>query len=68
MVPQAGALIVALSPWSSGGQLANFAPSEDAGRAARVYDEETRHWLAALADRHDPAGVFRCGPVIRSMG
>lgn len=68
VVPQAGALIVALSPWSSGGQLANFAPSEDAGRAARVYDEETRHWLAALADRHDPAGVFRCGPVIRSMG
>ncbi|MGB3322714.1 MAG: FAD-binding oxidoreductase [Mycolicibacterium fortuitum] len=68
VMPQAGALIVALSPWSSGGQLANFAPSEDAGRAARVYDEETRHWLAALADRHDPAGVFRCGPVVRSMG
>ncbi|OMC06023.1 FAD-linked oxidase [Mycobacterium sp. NS-7484] len=65
VVPQAGALMVALSRWSSGGQLANFAPSEDAGRAGRVYDEETRHWLAALAQRHDPAGVFRCGQVVR---
>ncbi|MDH6196651.1 hypothetical protein M2272_003304 [Mycobacterium frederiksbergense] len=65
VVPQAGALIVALSQWSSGGQLANFAPSEDAGRAARVYDEDTRHWLGALAERHDPAGVFRCGQVVR---
>lgn len=68
VVPQAGALIVALSRWSSGGQLANFAPSEDAGRAARVYDEDTRHWLAALAERHDPAGVFRCGQVVRFVG
>lgn len=68
VVPQAGALIVALSSWSSGGQLANFAPSEDAGRAARVYDEDTRHWLAALAERHDPAGVFRCGQVVRFVG
>lgn len=65
VVPQAGALIVALSQWSSGGQIANFAPSEDAGRAVRVYDDETRHWLAALAQRHDPAGVFRCGQVVR---
>ncbi|WKG05287.1 FAD-binding oxidoreductase [Mycolicibacterium sp. HK-90] len=65
VVRQAGALVVALSQWSSGGQIANFAPSEDAGRAVRVYDEETRHWLAALAERHDPAGVFRCGQVVR---
>ncbi|OMC40274.1 FAD-linked oxidase [Mycobacterium sp. GA-1841] len=65
VVPQAGALMVALSRWSSGGQIANFAASEDAGRAARVYDEDTRHWLAALAQRHDPAGVFRCGQVVR---
>ncbi|WP_454789105.1 FAD-binding oxidoreductase [Mycolicibacterium lutetiense] len=68
VVPQAGALVVALSRWSSGGQIANFAPSEDAGRAARVYDEDTRHWLAALAERHDPAGVFRCGQVVRFVG
>ncbi|CRZ15538.1 FAD-binding oxidoreductase [Mycolicibacterium neworleansense] len=66
VVPQAGALIVALSQWSSGGQIANFAPSEDAGRAVRVYDDETRHWLSALGERHDPAGVFRCGQVVRS--
>ncbi|MHC9293302.1 FAD-binding oxidoreductase [Mycobacterium sp. LTG2003] len=62
---QAQALVAALAPWSTGGQLPNFAPSHDAGRAARVYDEDTRHWLAALADRHDPAGVFRCGQVVR---
>jgi FAD binding domain len=68
VAPQAGALIVALSQWSSGGQLPNFAPSDDAGRAARVYDEDTRHWLAALAERHDPAGVFRCGQVVRFVG
>ncbi|MBU9764113.1 FAD-binding oxidoreductase [Mycobacterium sp. TNTM28] len=68
VVPQAGALVVALSQWSTGGQIANFAPSDDAGRAARVYDEDTLHWLAALAERHDPAGVFRCGPVVRFVG
>ncbi|MGV0741698.1 FAD-binding oxidoreductase [Mycolicibacterium sp. XJ870] len=65
---QAAALIDALAPWSTGGQLPNFAPSDDAGRAARLYDEDTRHWLAALADRYDPAGVFRCGQVVRFMG
>ncbi|GAS91921.1 FAD-binding oxidoreductase [Mycolicibacterium brisbanense] len=62
---QADALVAELTPWSTGGQLPNFAPSDDAGRAARVYDEDTRHWLAALAERYDPAGVFRCGQVVR---
>lgn len=51
--------------WSTGGQMPNFAPSDDAGRAVRVYDEDTRYWLAALGDRHDPAGVFRWGSVVR---
>lgn len=59
------ALVDALTPWSTGGQLPNFAPSDDAGRAARVYDEDTLHWLAALAERYDPAGVYRCGQVVR---
>lgn len=51
--------MVALTPWSTRGQLPNFAPSDDADRAARVYDEDTRHWLAVIAGRHDPAGC--CG-------
>lgn len=59
------ALVDALAPWSTGGQLPNFAPSDDSGRAARVYDEDTLHWLAALAERYDPAGVYRCGQVVR---
>lgn len=63
---QAAAIVDALAPWSTGGQHANFAPSEDPERVARVYDEDTRYWLAALAERHDPKGVFRCGPVVRN--
>ena len=62
---QADALVAALAPWSTGGQLPNFAPSADPGRAARVYDEDTRYWLAALGERHDPVGVFRRGQVVR---
>ncbi|MEO3756750.1 hypothetical protein ABGB19_00435 [Mycobacterium sp. B14F4] len=50
---------------STGGQLPNFAPSEDPGRAARVYDAEVLQRLASLADRHDPAGVFRIGQFVR---
>ncbi len=68
LVPaQAGALGRALAPWSTGGLMPNFAPSADSARMARVYDEDTRHWLAALADRHDPDGVFRTGQVVRHL-
>jgi FAD/FMN-containing dehydrogenase len=67
LVPaQAGALMRALAPWSTGGLLPNFAPSADPQRLARVYDEQTRDWLAALADRYDPEGVLRTGQVVRS--
>jgi hypothetical protein len=62
----AAAVIEAVAPWSTGGQFPNFAPSTDPGRNARVYSEDTRHWLAALADRYDPAGVYRVGQVVRS--
>ncbi|TFV57893.1 FAD-binding oxidoreductase [Mycobacterium sp. PS03-16] len=66
-VPQhATAVLSALAPWSTGGLLPNFAPSTDPRRAARVYTEDTRYWLAALADRYDPAGVFRTGQVVRA--
>ncbi|BBY17131.1 FAD-binding oxidoreductase [Mycolicibacterium litorale] len=62
----AAAVLGALGRWSTGGQLPNFAPSMDPGRAARVYTEDARHWLAALAERYDPARVFRTGQVVRT--
>lgn len=66
LVPaQASALARALQPWSTGGLLPNFAPAADAARMARVYDADTRHWLATLADRYDPAGVLNTGQVVR---
>ncbi|MGW0161865.1 FAD-binding oxidoreductase [Mycobacterium sp. NPDC003323] len=66
LVPaQARALTRALQPWSTGGLLPNFAPSADPARMARVYDEDTRHWLAALADRYDPSGVLATGQAVR---
>lgn len=66
LVPaQARALVNALQPWSTGGLLPNFAPSAEPARMARVYDDDTRHWLASLADRYDPAGVLKTGQVVR---
>jgi FAD/FMN-containing dehydrogenase len=66
MVPQhAAAVLAAMAPWSTGGQLPNFAPATDPERAARVYTEDTRQWLAALGERYDPAGIFRTGQVVR---
>jgi FAD/FMN-containing dehydrogenase len=62
----AAAVVAAVAPWSTGGQMPNFAPSYDTGRPARVYSEDTLHWLAALADRYDPAGVLATGQVIRT--
>ncbi len=66
MVPaHAAAVVQALAPWSTGGQLPNFAASADPARLARCYDEDTLYWLAALAERYDPAGVLRVGQVAR---
>lgn len=59
VVGHAAALIASVAPWSTGGQLPNFAPSTDPGRPTRVYREDTLHWLRALARRYDPAGVLR---------
>lgn len=61
----AAAVTAAVAPWSTGGQFPNFAPSEEPGRAARVYTGEVRARLAELGDRYDPAGVFRTGQVVR---
>jgi FAD/FMN-containing dehydrogenase len=55
---QAEALVAAMAPWSTGGQLANFAVSLDPGRPARVYTENTMAWLSALAAQYDPAHVL----------
>jgi hypothetical protein len=52
-------LVTALAPWSTGGQMPNFAVSGDPGRPARCYADDTLHWLIALAKRYDAAGVLR---------
>ena len=61
----ASAVVAAVVPWSTGGQMPNFGVSSDPGRAGRVYTEDTLHWLAALADRYDPARVLATGQVVR---
>lgn len=61
----ASSVVAALAPWSTGGQFPNFAASADPARLTRCYNEDTLYWLAALADRYDPAGVLRVGQVAR---
>ena len=66
LVPaQAAAVLDALAPWSTGGQLSNFGAWADAERLARCYDEDTLYRLAALAERYDPAAVLGVGQVAR---
>ena len=59
VIGHAADLVTALAPWSTGGQMPNFAVSGDPGRPARCYADDTLHWLIALAKRYDPAGVLR---------
>lgn len=56
----------AMTPWTTGGTLPNFAANDDPERIARCYDEDTRHWLSALAKDHDPRGVLHVGQVMRT--
>ncbi|BBX17863.1 FAD-linked oxidase [Mycolicibacterium duvalii] len=65
VVEHARAVTAAVAPWTTGGQMPNFAPSHEPARAARVYDPETLQRLAALADRYDPARVLATGQVVR---
>jgi hypothetical protein len=63
LVPaHAAAVLDALAPWPTGGQLPNFGASADPERLARCYDEVPLYWLA---ERYDPAGVLRVGQVAR---
>lgn len=66
VVGHASAETRAVGPWATGGQMPNFAPSYHPARPARVYHDDTRHWLAALADRYDRAPVLATGQVIRA--
>lgn len=59
VVTHAAELVAAVAPWATGGQLPNFAASNDPARPARCYDEDALHWLRALARRYDPAGIMR---------
>lgn len=54
-----------LSPWTTGRRLPNFAADSDPDTIARAYDDDTWHWLSALADEHDSDGVLRVGHVVR---
>ena len=58
VIGHAADVVAALRPWSTGGQMPNFGPSHDPNRPARVYADDTLHWLRALARRYDPAGVL----------
>ncbi len=62
----AAGVMAAMGPWSTGGSLPNFSASADPARIARAYDEDTRAWLGALAEQHDPAGVLAVGQVVRA--
>jgi hypothetical protein len=67
LVPAHASMVIkALEPHSTGRTLPNFARSADAEEIGRSYDDDTRHWLAALGDQHDPDGVLRIGQVVRS--
>jgi hypothetical protein len=59
VVGHAAHLVNAMAPWSTGGQMPNFAASADPGRPSRCYNEDALHWLPALATRYDPAVVMR---------
>lgn len=65
VVEHAGVVERAVSPWSTGRTLPNFSASSDPARIARSYDEDTAHWLGALAADHDPNGVLHVGQVMR---
>ncbi|MDI9916604.1 hypothetical protein [Rhodococcus sp. IEGM 1379] len=69
VVPHANSIRQALSRWAAGGTLPNFSPSTDPStdpeRIALTYDEDTAHWLSALADTHDPKRILATGQVMR---
>jgi hypothetical protein len=67
VVPHAETLGRTMAPWTNGHALPNFAPSVDPEKIARTYDEDTAHWLSALADTHDPQGVLAVGQVMRRI-
>lgn len=67
VVEHAQAVEHALAQWNTGRALPNFTPSADPERIARCYDEDTLHWLSALANEHDPHGVLHVGQVVRTL-
>lgn len=55
----------AMAPWASGGALANFAAGGGTEDFRRCFDAPTWERLTGLAERYDPARVFRVGQVAR---
>lgn len=64
-MPAAAAVLAATAPWTTGGALPNFAVDEGTAGFRRCFDTPTWDRLVALADRYDPARVFRVGQVAR---
>jgi FAD/FMN-containing dehydrogenase len=62
----AASVVQAMSPWSSGGLLPNFAASDDPAVIRRCYDRDSLHWLVSLGDQYDPQHVLDVGQVARS--
>jgi FAD binding domain len=58
------AVQAAMAPYLTGNEFPNFGAATGEARMARVYDEDTRTWLSALAERHDPKGVLRVGQAV----
>ncbi|GAB2637504.1 FAD-binding oxidoreductase [Prescottella soli] len=67
VVEHARVVAQAVATWVTGGALPNFAASADPERIARSYDEDTWHWLGALANDLDPRGVLHVGQVVRTL-
>ena len=66
-VPEHNAAVhAAMRPHLTGNEFPNFGAAVGEARMARVYTENTRTWLAALAERHDPKGVLRVGQTVRA--
>jgi hypothetical protein len=59
-------LMSAMSPWSTGANLPNFAASADPRQVARNYDAATLSRLGSLARSYDPQSIIAAAAVVRA--
>ena len=58
VVAHAAGVLEAMTPWSTGGELPNFAPAADSERFRRVYTPETLSRLRVLSEACDPSRIL----------